>query len=429
VDVALPRVALVNLGCKVNIAELQSLEHQLRVKGYQIVSEDERADVYVLNTCTVTHVADKKSRQLARRLKRLNPGAIVVATGCYVELLSRESHTLEGVDVMVPQADKALLADTIVSLVPPNGGWSPQASLPACTRVRGFVKVQDGCNEYCTFCTIPKARGGILWSAALSDVLAEVRQRLQAGHKEILITGVHLGKYRYRAPDGRITIFDLVRSILRETEVPRLRISSLEPHDFDPRLLELWSDPRVCRHVHLALQSGCDATLLRMRRGYSAAQFWNLVETIRRAVPGISITTDVIVGFPGETDAEFEESYAFARDLGFSRIHVFPFSARPGTAAAAMPRQVPDEVKSERAERFRSLGRQLASEWHRQFRGRLLSVLWEEASVGGASPLWQGYTDNYIRVRLASRRNLTNKITTVLAVDADHWGLWGRELA
>ncbi len=423
------KVALVNLGCKVNIAELQSLEHRLRLMGYQVVGEEDCADLYVLNTCTVTHVADRKSRQLARKFKRLNPRAQVIATGCYVELLASKGSVLEGTDVMVRQADKVRLIDVVCRLAPPRREWSPIASLPAPARTRGFVKVQDGCNEYCTFCTIPKARGGTLWSASLEEILSEARGRLQTGHKELVITGVHLGKYRSRNGARRMTIYDVVKSILRATDVPRLRISSLEPHDFDLRLLELWADPRVCRHVHLALQSGSDATLRRMRRGYTAGQFWDLVQTLRRAVPDISITTDVIVGFPGETEAEFEESYSFAKAVGFSRIHVFPYSARPGTPAAEMPNQVPDQVKAERAERIRKLGAQLSLEWHQRFVGRVVSVLWEEVKSGSPTPLWQGYTDNYIRVHLPSNNNLANRITVVLAVGANSQGLWAREVS
>ncbi len=411
-----------------NIAELQDLGERLSRLGYCLVDQEDRADLYVLNTCTVTHVADRKSRQIARRLKRMNPKATVLATGCYVELLCRSGQWLDGVDIMVRQAEKSTLEEAILGLLPPQGGWSPESGMPRPSRTRGFVKVQDGCNEYCTFCTIPVARGGFLWSASPDAILDEVRRRLSAGHKEIVITGVHLGKYRFRQDGSRLKVFDILKLILRETDVSRLRVSSIEPHDFDPRLIELWADPRVCRHVHLALQSGCDRTLKRMRRGYTVQDFADLLEKLRAAVPDISITTDIIVGFPGETDEEFWESYSFAEAVGFSRIHVFPFSPRPGTPAAAMPDQVPAEVKRYRVSCFLELGARSAHAWHQKFVGRMASVLWEMVRPSPDGPVWEGYTDNYVRVRLVSRRPLLNTVTSVALVGADPQGVVAQEV-
>lgn len=418
-------VALTTLGCKVNQADSDGWLRGFSALGYEIVDFDAVADAYVVNTCTVTHVADRKSRQLLRQARRQNPAALVVATGCYAAVAPEELARMIEVDLVIRGEDKPRLVEMVHQALegseeqPIEVMGGPLRLFGA--RHRAFVKVSDGCNKFCAFCIVPYARGRTR-STPPEMVLQRVRELVDAGYREVVLTAVHMGDYGHDL-DPRTSLKELIQRILDETAVERLRISSIEPEDFDRALLPLWSDPRLCRHFHLALDSGCDATLRRMRRRYTVAEFQALIDSIRAAVPDVAITTDVIVGFPGETDAEFEASCRVVESLEFALIHVFPFSPRRRTTASKLPDQVAPEVRHRRTEIM--LGLAAASSWRfrSRFLGRTLPVLFEGAAPRNPARLgeraWEGLTDNYLRVRVASAADLANQLLPVRLTSVD----------
>jgi threonylcarbamoyladenosine tRNA methylthiotransferase MtaB len=425
------RIYVGSLGCKLNQSEMDVLAYQLAQRGHQIVASPDRADLCVLNTCAVTHVAAQKSRQALRRLHRKNPEARLVATGCYAELMPADLRGLPGVEMVVGNQDKerlsTLLEDqSVISALPSAviGSCSvPDVPRP---RTRALVKIQDGCDNACSYCIIHVARGPQR-SRPPDQVLAEVRARLAAGHQEIVLTGVHIGAYgRDRdTGDQGCDLWDLVARILTETGVPRLRLSSIEPWDLPQRAFGLWDDRRLCRHLHLPLQSGSDATLRRMARRYGTAEYAALVTAAHGAVTGLAVTTDVIVGFPGETDTDFAESLAFAGAMGFARVHVFPYSPRPGTPAAGMPGPVPPQVKSERARAMRAVAATSQRTFCQRFVGQRMDVLWESYRMGEPVPVWRGLTDNYLRVQTAHPADLRNILTATRLTALTEGGLQG----
>jgi threonylcarbamoyladenosine tRNA methylthiotransferase MtaB len=401
-----PTIALDTVGCKLNQAESQLFARQFAKAGYRLLPADDGADVYILNTCTVTHVADGKCRKLLGQARRRNPDALVVAVGCYVERARRELAQLDGVDLVFDNSQKMEL----VSLLEESGYLSPpSASAPtkADFRTRAFVRVQDGCNNFCSYCIVPLVRGREQ-SLPADGVISEIKQRVVDGDREVVLTGTEIGAYNYED----IGLAGLLKRILEETGIARLRLSSLQPLEITPELLGLWQDEKLCRHFHLSLQSGSDSVLERMGRRYRTADYKRAVEHIREAIPGVAITTDIIVGFPGESDDEFKESYDFARQMQFARIHVFPYSPRPGTRAAAMPNHVEDKVKQERSRRMLALGRQAVRNFRKRFVGQTVMVLWEKQTGG----VWSGLTDNYIRVFTKSDKDLTNQLLPVKLV-------------
>ena len=345
------RVCFTNLGCKLNLAEVERLAREFHAAGHQVVRSLEEADLHVVNSCTVTHVAARDSRKAAGRGARVHPTLRTVLTGCWGTERPEDAARIAGVDLVVSNAEKHLLLDRVHAAFPdeiPDAGL-PYMPLPL-GHTRALVKVEDGCNMRCAFCIIPSTRGRQR-SRPLEEVVAEVRELGEAGFQEVVVTGVQISAWR----DSNHRLSDLVRALLRETAVPRLRLTSIAPWDLDDRLLSLWEDPaadRLCRHLHLSLQSGSTATLRRMRRPYSAETYSRLLERVRAALPGVGITTDVIVGFPGEDEAEFAESLAFVEAAGFAKVHAFPFSPREGTEAAGLPGQVPSEVRKERMGRL-----------------------------------------------------------------------------
>jgi threonylcarbamoyladenosine tRNA methylthiotransferase MtaB len=325
------RIYLSSLGCKLNQAEMDGLAARLARQAHELVASPADAEVCILNTCAVTHVAARKSRQALRRLHRDSPQASLVATGCYAELSPGDLEDLPGVERVVGNTGKpdlaALLGLADPDPVPGPADFPPPGST-AIPRTRALVKIQDGCDNACAYCIIHVARGPQR-SRPAGEILAEVRARLAAGHREIVLTGVHVGAYgrdrRSTEPDRpAMDLWGLVHRILEETDVPRLRLSSIEPWDLPPPALALWRNPRLCRHLHLPLQSGSDATLARMGRRYTTAGFAALVETARSAIPDLAVTSDVIVGFPGETEVDFDRSLGFVREMGLARVHVFP---------------------------------------------------------------------------------------------------------
>lgn len=390
------KVFLSALGCKLNESELEAWARQLADAGHAIVNDVRAADVIVLNTCTVTHVAARKTRQLARHLARANPRARLVLTGCFVTISPAEANALPNVALAVPNAEKDGLVEQIANsgLRGARGGlrepsvvggqrsavddqpyaisqqWldadvetqvagrqSPVSELLSPhLRTRAFVKIQDGCNLSCAYCIIPHARGKER-SQPRDEIVAQVNALVSAGYKEIVLTGVQISAYRDRGTglESVQSLRGLVSAILSETHVPRLRLTGIAPWDVEEGFLDLWRDTRLCRHLHMSLQSGSDAILRQMRRPYTTAQFARAVERVRAKIPDVGITTDVIVGFPGESDTDFEQSARFVEQAQFSRVHVFPYSKRAGTPAASLPLQVPDVVKQARAHQMQAI--------------------------------------------------------------------------
>lgn len=415
------KVALDTLGCKLNQAETESLARQLVEAGYCLVSPLEEADVYILNTCTVTRLADAKSRHLLRLAHRRNPSALVVATGCYAQQAPQELAQIGGVSLVVGNDGKEQLPQQLreygcwhrSTLARNSAATTPHSAL----RTRAFIKIQDGCHSFCAYCIVPLVRGREK-SQPVEPIVADVRRRVAEGYQEVVLTGTKVGSYSY----NDIGLKGLLERILAETGIARLRPSSLQPQEISPELLRLWQDRRLCAHFHLSLQSGSDQVLRRMKRRYSIGDYQAAVSLLRTRLPQAAITTDVIIGFPGETAAEFQESYNFCRQMEFARIHVFPYSPRPGTEAARLPDKVGGEVKRERTEKMLSLARESRQNFGQRFRGKPMLVLWEKRSAGG---IWSGYTDNYIKVYTRSDNDLSNKLALVKLAGANGDGMWG----
>jgi threonylcarbamoyladenosine tRNA methylthiotransferase MtaB len=397
------RVALETLGCKLNQAESESLGRQLAAAGCIMVAADQTADIYILNTCSVTHVADRKGRQMLYQARRQNPQARIIAIGCGVGPSSASPAEIKGIDLVLDNSRK----NDLVSVLQEKKWLSSGPDLPPGAfqnRTRSFIRAQDGCNNFCTYCIVPLVRGSEK-SLPLERVIAEVSQRVREGYREVVLTGTEIGRYR----DGDAGIVELLHRLLAETEIERLRLSSLQPPEITPTLVDLWQDSRLCRHFHLSLQSGSDSVLQRMHRRYTTEQYAEKVTYLRLMVRDVSITTDVIVGFPAESQYEFQDSYDFCRRMAFSRTHVFSYSARQGTAAARMDRQVPDEIKKERSCLMLELGRQSLEKYHQRFVGAVQDVLFEQLKGGKAS----GYTDTYIKVYIKDSPDVANQVRSV----------------
>ena len=432
-------VYLTALGCKLNQAEVDALARRFAREGHRVVADPVEADWAVVNTCAVTHVAARKSRQLLRQLRRAQPAVRIAVIGCYGETDPARAAALAGVECVVPNAAKDEVVARVLARM--DGAGLQEASEPvvgarhqppAARRTRALVKVQDGCDNACTYCVVRLARGAQR-SRPPEDVLADVAARVAEGYQEVVLTGVHIGAYgRDSAPGAPLppergwSLARLVGEVLRSAPPTRLRLSSIEPWDLTPELLALWEDPRLCRHLHLPLQSGCDATLRRMARRYSVGAYRELVGAVRERIPDVALTTDVIVGFPGETDAQFRESYAFVEEIAFSRLHVFRYSPRPGTIAAEAPDPVSPPVAQERGRALARLGRDLARRYHRRLVGRELTVLFEASREGPDGSVWSGLTDTYVRVTAPSVDDLHNALRGVHCEGADASGVWGR---
>jgi threonylcarbamoyladenosine tRNA methylthiotransferase MtaB len=398
------KVYLDTVGCRLNQSEIESMARQFRAAGHEIVASAELADLAVVNTCAVTNEAAADSRGAIRRIARAGT-AEIVATGCWTTLQPHEALALPGVKRIVPNAQKDTLVFDLLHLrAHPSAAAAPlfdlepvaREPLPGLRRrTRAFIKVQDGCDNRCTFCVTTIARGAGR-SRPLADVLLDIQSALEGGAKEIVLTGVHLGSW---GSDFGLHLTELVRAILRETDIPRLRLSSLEPWDLSAAFFSLWEDPRLMPHLHLPLQSGSAATLKRMLRKTTPQSFRELVRLARQAIPDVAITTDLIAGFPGETEDEFAETLAFVREMQFAGGHVFSFSPRPGTAAARMKGQIQPQVRKKRNHILQETIEESAKAYRERFLGRQMTVLWETASEFGERG-WkmEGLTGNYLRV-------------------------------
>ena len=398
----LMHVYLESLGCRLNAAETESMARCFAGAGHFVVGEPATADVVVLNTCAVTAQAARKSRQRLRALHRRSPAARLAVIGCWATEDETSAEQLPGVAWVIPNEDKARAVEIITGTDAVPVAWSPGRW----GHTRAFLGVQDGCDHACTYC-ITRILRGPAHSRPLDDAVREVRALVVGGAQEVVLSGVSLGAYGrdFGLAHGLAT---LVETILCETDLPRLRLSSIEPWDVDAQLLDLWANPRLCRQLHVPLQSGSDAVLKRMGRRNTVAQFAQLVAAARAIAPDIAITTDIIAGFPGETDADFAESLRFVEQMNFARLHVFPYSERAGTSAVRLPGAVAKSVRRARAAQMRALGTRLSADYQARFIGQTLSVLWERRDDAGQ---WRGLTDNYLVVIAESERDLYNRVT------------------
>lgn len=406
------KIAFYTLGCKVNQADTASMENLFLRSGHQLVSFDGEADVYIINTCVVTNTGQRKSRQTIHRAIRKNPNALIVVTGCYPQTAAEEVKAIAGVDMIIGNQDRAQIVqlveerlahrqtDTLdaVHKLTASTAFEEMAAGDITDKTRAFLKIQEGCNQFCTYCIIPYARGP-LRSRSLESICTETQRLINAGFKEIVLIGIHLGCYGKENPDGP-TLYDAVKTVLEVPGVQRLRLGSLESVEVEPRLLTLMQeDARFCRHLHLPLQSGCDKTLQAMHRPYTTAKFKTLLADIKAQVPDIAITTDIIVGFPGETEADFETTCKFAESCGFSKMHIFPFSARKGTPAEKFAGAVTEAVKKERADILGKIDETMHKAFLQAMVGQTAEVLFEQPA---GEDYFEGLTGNYQRVFVKS---------------------------
>lgn len=419
------KVFLNSIGCRLNQSEIETMARQLMVAGHEIVTDSAEADKVIINTCAVTSEAARDARSQTRRIHRQNPDAEIVLTGCYATIAPDELSQVQGAGRVVVNQQKAQLVqllDPKARIELPVFDQEPvlreflAGSLGANTRA--FIKVQDGCDNKCTFCVTTVARGDGQ-SRHLGDVVAEIQALATAGYQEAVLTGVHLGSYGHDF-GNQAGLRDLVLAILQHTDIPRLRLSSLEPWDLAPDFFTLWENQRLLPHLHMPLQSGSDKILKRMARRTSRVNFRELARAARSHIPDLNLSTDLIVGFPGETEADFADSLDFVEEINFARMHVFSYSPRPGTAASQFPNQINGKVKKERTRQMIDLGKKLSHQFHQQFVGQKLNVLWETnvgADNGGLR--WVGYTDNYIRVQANGPTDLFNRITLTEIIEAN----------
>ena len=420
------------LGCKVNQYESEAIAELFQEKGYEIVGIDEAADVYVINTCTVTNFGDKKSRQLIRKVKRQNENAIVCVVGCYAQTAPQELEKVEGVNLVLGTKDRAQIVEMVENYKVENGVEShvsdimkerlfePLSIQKLANRTRAYLKIQDGCSQFCSYCIIPYARGPIR-SRDPQDVLAEVKRLAENGFKEVVLTGIHVASY---GKDRRDTsLIEILRQVHEVEGIDRIRFSSIEPNVVTEEFAQAIADmPKVCDHFHLSLQSGCDKTLKEMNRKYDTEKYRQAAATLRKYLPEVALTTDIIAGFPGETEEDFQASYDFAKEIGFAKIHAFPYSPKKGTPAAARKDQLLNAVKADRSHRLIELSDKMADDFIQAYVGREVEVLFERAIGEG---VYEGHTTNYIKVKATSEKDLTNVICTVAVAKAENEELFG----
>jgi threonylcarbamoyladenosine tRNA methylthiotransferase MtaB len=408
------KIFLDSIGCRLNQSEIERFAAQFRAAGHTIVNTAGEAELVVVNTCTVTSAAASDSRQKIRQAARLGAGEIVV-TGCWSTLEPASAATLPKVRRVVSNRDKDRLVAEVLDAPLEEFDLEPVAREPlpgSHLRTRAFIKTQDGCDNHCTFCITRIARGAGR-SESIQTVVSDIQIALAGGTREVVLSGVHLGSWGYDF-SPRSHLRDLIRTILQETDVERLRLSSLEPWDLDEDFFQLWENPRLCRHLHLPLQSGSEQTLHRMARHTTPAEFRQLIAVARQAAPGMAVTTDLIVGFPGEDEVEFAESLAFVQEMEFTGGHVFSYSARPGTPAVRLSNPVPGPIARHRSEQMRQVLAESSTAFCAQHLGTEVSVLWEATNVYSPAG-WKlhGLTDNYLRVEVHSPQRLWNKISRV----------------
>lgn len=418
------KAALHNLGCKVNAYETEAMQELLEQAGYQIVPFEEQADVYIINTCTVTNVADRKSRQMIHRARKKNPGAVIVAAGCYVQ--TKDTAGLDAdIDIVIGNNKKKEIAKVLEDYFRERGAGAKKIERldightseyedltvsHTAGHTRVFLKVQDGCNQFCSYCIIPYARGRVR-SRSREEVVAEVRRLAERGYKEVVLTGIHLSSYGTDIGDD---LLSLILSVHEVEGICRIRLGSLEPGIITEEFARTLSEcPKFCPHFHLSLQSGCDATLKRMNRRYDTAQYEKKCQILRKYFQDPALTTDVIVGFPGETEEEFEASRAFIDRINFYETHIFKYSRREGTRAAVMDGQVPDSVKTKRSALLLELGQKKRREYEEKLLGTTREVLMEESVVIDGETWQVGHTKEYVKIGRKTREDLSNQLVNV----------------
>lgn len=415
------KVALHNLGCKVNAYETEAMQQMLEAAGYEIVPFEPGADIYVINTCSVTNIADRKSRQMLHKAKKMNPDAIVVAAGCYVQADTKKAEADASIDIIIGNNKKQELIPILESYRTGHQKTTECVDINHTKEyenleidrteehTRAYLKVQDGCNQFCTYCIIPYARGRIR-SKKTEDVVNEVKRLAASGCQEVVLTGIHLSSYGKERPEDQENLLTLIQAVHQVDGIERIRLGSLEPgiitEEFAAAISSL---PKVCPHFHLSLQSGCTNTLKRMNRRYTAEEYREKCEILRKYYPAPALTTDVITGFPGETEEEFEESRSFVDSIHFYETHIFPYSKREGTKAAGMPDQLTEQVKKERSRILIALGKEHQREYMEQFLGQEKEVLFEEQQTVEGQEYWTGHTMEYLKIAVISEENLENK--------------------
>lgn len=415
------KVALHNLGCKVNAYETEAMQQMLEAAGYEIVPFEPGADIYVINTCSVTNIADRKSRQMLHKAKKMNPDAIVVAAGCYVQADTKKAEADASIDIIIGNNKKQELIPILESYRTGHQKTTECVDINHTKEyenleidrteehTRAYLKVQDGCNQFCTYCIIPYARGRIR-SKKTEDVVNEVKRLAASGCQEVVLTGIHLSSYGKERPEDQENLLTLIQAVHQVGGIERIRLGSLEPgiitEEFAAAISSL---PKVCPHFHLSLQSGCTTTLKRMNRRYTAEEYREKCKILRKYYPAPALTTDVITGFPGETEEEFEESRSFVDSIHFYETHIFPYSKREGTKAAGMPDQLTEQVKKERSRILIALGKEHQREYMEQFLGQEKEVLFEEQQTVEGQEYWTGHTMEYLKIAVISEENLENK--------------------
>lgn len=417
------KAALHNLGCKVNAYETEAMQHLLEEAGYEIVPFTQKADVYVINTCSVTNMADRKSRQMLHKAKKNNPDSIVVAAGCYVQTSEKEVLNDLSVDIVIGNDRKHDLVrlleeysldsvnDTVDDINDGKHDFEELFIEQTKEHTRAFIKVQDGCNQFCSYCIIPYARGRVR-SRRFENVIAEVERLAANGFKEVVLTGIHLSSYGVDFEEAA-GLLELIQAVNAVKGIERIRLGSLEPKIVTEHFAsELSKLDKICPHFHLSLQSGCDATLKRMNRKYTTKEYERGCELLRKYFVHPAITTDVIVGFPGETEEEFEQTKAYLEHLHFYEMHIFKYSKRKGTRAAVMPDQIDEQVKAARSEKLIALGHDMSKEFRKFYIGKNEEVLFEEKAVIGDKEYFVGYTKEYVKVAKKTDENLENQIVS-----------------
>lgn len=427
-------VSFLTLGCKVNQYDSDAMRTIFLQQGYRAVKEEEEADVYVINTCSVTSIGDRKSRQMVRKIRRKHPQAVIAVAGCYAQIAPEIFEAMGDIDVIVGAQNRSKIVEYVEQAQKKEKTINAVKDIMSVTefenlyvdaegetKTRAFIKVQEGCDNYCTFCIIPFARGK-LKSRKQKDAVEEIRRLVTKGYREIVLTGIHLGNYGRDLHDGT-SLATLVEELLRIPNLLRIRMGSIESVELSDDLINLIKDePQVCRHLHLPIQSGSDAVLRRMNRHYRLPEYKKLISELREKIPGLALTTDLIVGFPGETEENFMETLETLRELRFSAIHVFPYSQRTGTPAAVFPNQVPGDIKKDRVHRVQELEKEISKEYRKTFLQKTVHVLIEEEKNG----YFEGLSDEYIRVSITDKNVEKGRLYSVYVENLTEDGLIGR---
>ena len=438
------KVAFYTLGCKVNQYETNAMIEQFIKASYEIVDFEEVADIYVINTCTVTNMSDRKSRQIIRRVKQINPNSVLAVTGCYAQVASKELEKIEEIDLIIGNTEKKYIVDIIENYVGGALMGDPQSdnttkinltdinnqkefvdfgTTTYTEKTRAVIKVQDGCNNFCSYCIIPYAKGRVR-SRKLENIIEEIESIVKKGIQEVVITGIHVASYGLDFKDGNIRLIDLLEEINKIEGLKRIRLGSLEPNIITDEFVErLKKVDKICDHFHLSLQSGCNDTLKRMNRKYTTEDFEKVVERLRNTFPNVALTTDIIVGFPGETEEEFDITYKYLEKIKFYQMHVFKYSQRKGTRAAIMPNQIDGNIKEERSHKLIELSNKNEKEFLNKYFNEEVEVLFEQEE----GEYTKGHTSNYIVIKIKGK-GIENKIKKVKIIGQDKLELIANEI-